>query len=112
MVYFLSLVGIVRTNPKSLQEDVKRLLEDTNAYSTLDPTVRTVIKLNLSWSKYFPSCSTNPYTLDALLSVLIKNGYKPFNLPSIENKTVVTDIEKGLSANRWKPILKKLHFCH
>lgn len=103
----LSLVGVVQTSPKTFQEDVERLLEVTDAFSILDPAFRTIVKLNLSWSKYFPSCSTNPYTFDAVLSALLKQGYEAVKLLSVENKTVVTDIEKGLRANRWKPILKK-----
>lgn len=103
----LSLVGVVQTRPKTFQKDVERLLEATDAYAMLNPDIRTIIKLNLSWSKYFPSCSTNPYTLDALLTALLKRGYDPARLLSIENRTVVTDIEKGLRANFWKPILKK-----
>ncbi|MFX0117418.1 MAG: DUF362 domain-containing protein [Candidatus Hodarchaeota archaeon] len=103
----MSLVGVVQTRPRTFQEDVERLLETTEAFRTLVPSNRTIIKLNLSWSKYFPSCSTNPYTFDAVLSALLKQGYKASKLLSVENRTVVTEIEKGLQANYWKPILKK-----
>ncbi len=103
----MSVVGVVKTSPKTFQDDVDRLLEETDAYTVLDPKYRTIIKLNLSWSKYFPSCSTNPYTFDSVLNSLLKKGYRPKDLVSIENRTVVTDIETGLRSNHWKPILKK-----
>jgi uncharacterized protein (DUF362 family) len=65
----------------------------------------TILKLNLSWSLYYPACSTEPWQLEGVLSTLVKDGYK--NLHPVENKTVVTDVWKGAKGNKWLPILKK-----
>ena len=34
----------------------------------------TLIKLNLSWTKYFPSCSSQPWQVDGVLSKLLADG--------------------------------------
>lgn len=38
---------------------------------------------------------------------MIKDGYDPKRIFTAENRTVVTNIEKGLKGNKWAPIIKK-----
>ncbi|MFW9781941.1 MAG: DUF362 domain-containing protein, partial [Candidatus Heimdallarchaeota archaeon] len=68
---------------------------------------KILIKLNLSWSKFFPACSSPPWQLEGVIKTMVEDGYDPHKLFTAENRTVVTNIEKGLKGNRWWPILKK-----
>ncbi|MBD3318557.1 DUF362 domain-containing protein, partial [Candidatus Woesearchaeota archaeon] len=63
-----------------------------------------ILKLNLSWSLYYPACSTEPWQLEGVLKPLVRDGY---TIRAVENKTVVTDVWKGAKGNKWLPILKK-----
>ncbi len=65
----------------------------------------TVLKLNLSWSLFYPACSTPPWQLEGVVRTLKFEGYE--DLTAMENKTVVTDPWKGLRNNRWGPVLQK-----
>jgi hypothetical protein len=38
---------------------------------------------------------------------MVNDGYDPQKIFTAENRTVVTNIEKGLKGNRWGPIIKK-----
>lgn len=66
-----------------------------------------MVKLNLSWTRYFPACSSQPWQLDGVLRTLIEDGFKPERLFPVENKTVVTDPVKGALNNRWQPVMDK-----
>lgn len=66
-----------------------------------------LIKLNLSWTKYFPSCSSEPWQLEALVKTLIDDGYAKEQLFPVENKTVVTNPRKGAKKNKWLSVLEK-----
>jgi len=66
-----------------------------------------LIKLNLSWTRYFPACSTAPWQLDGVLSALRSHGFPREGLIPVENKTVVTDPLKGARLNGWDPVFAK-----
>lgn len=65
----------------------------------------TVIKLNLSWTLFYPACSTAPWQLEGVLKALRSKGYK--DLVAVENQTVVTHPWKGAYNNKWLPVLEK-----
>ncbi|MEK6665482.1 MAG: hypothetical protein AABZ20_03540 [candidate division NC10 bacterium] len=64
-------------------------------------------KLNLSWTKYFPACSTQPWQLEGALNTLFEDGYDARHLFPVENRTVVTDPRKGAINNKWMPVLER-----
>jgi hypothetical protein len=66
-----------------------------------------ILKLNLSWTKYFPACSSQPWQVDGIATTLLADGYDPRRVLPVENKTVVTNPIKGCHANRWMPVLKR-----
>jgi uncharacterized protein (DUF362 family) len=66
-----------------------------------------LIKLNLSWTKYFPSCSSEPWQVEGVVKTLVEEGFSKEKLLPVENKTVVTDPVKGAENNRWLPVLEK-----
>jgi hypothetical protein len=72
-----------------------------------DKNSRNILKLNLSWSKFFPSCSSPPWQVEGVLNTMINDGYDPKKIFTAENRTVVTNIEKGLKGNKWKPIINR-----
>jgi hypothetical protein len=74
---------------------------------TLSPARDTLIKLNLSWTKYFPSCSSQPWQVDGVLGKLLADGFSRERLNPIENKTVVTEPRKGCRNNRWESVLER-----
>jgi len=102
-----SKVVILRTSTESILDDYKKLmrLADYEQFISKDNT--TLIKLNLSWTKYFPSCSSQPWQLDGLVQTLLADGYTKEKLVAVENKTVVTNPIKGAKNNKWTPILEK-----
>ncbi len=102
-----SQVHIIKTSPNTILEDYKELLNSAKYKQYFNTNEKIIIKLNLSWSKFFPACSSPPWQLEGVLKSMIEDGYDPKNLFTAENRTVVTNIEKGLKGNKWGPIFKK-----
>src|SRR5262245_3092151 len=100
-------VAVIRTRPETVLEDYARLMDLAGYRDTLSRDRDTLIKLNLSWTKYFPSCSSEPWQVDGVLGKMIADGFERRRLIPIENKTVVTNPRKGCRNNRWEPVLDR-----
>ena len=100
-------VAVVRTRPQTVLQDYARAMDLAGYRDTLSRDRDTLIKLNLSWTKYFPSCSSQPWQVDGVLGTMIADGFSRERLIPIENKTVVTNPRKGCRNNRWEPVLQR-----
>ncbi|MGB2698477.1 MAG: DUF362 domain-containing protein [Candidatus Zixiibacteriota bacterium] len=103
----MSKVVVLKTLPETVLEDYKRLLELAEYQKFIAKDKETLIKLNLSWTKYFPACSSEPWQLEGLLKTLLEDGFQKEKLYPVENKTVVTDPIKGAENNKWMSVLNK-----
>jgi len=101
----LSEVGVVKTSPSTVISDYSKLMRSLNYQQYLPKNKKLVLKLNLSWSLYFPACSTQPWQLEGVLKTLLEDGYT--DIVAVENKTVVTNPIEGAKKNKWTPILEK-----
>jgi len=102
-----STVAVLRTDSSRVVQDYRRLLELVDYQSVIDRDAETLIKLNLSWTKYFPACSSQPWQVEGLVKTLVEDGYPPDKLLPVENKTVVTNPIKGARNNLWMPVLDR-----
>jgi uncharacterized protein (DUF362 family) len=102
-----STVVVVKTEPKSVLDDYRRLMHMAKYEGIIDKAKDTIIKLNLSWTKYFPACSSQPWQLEGVLRTLLEDGMSKRNVLPVENKTVVTNPRKGAENNRWMPVLER-----
>ncbi|MEE8577345.1 MAG: DUF362 domain-containing protein [candidate division Zixibacteria bacterium] len=100
-------VAVIRTKADSVVEDYGRLLDLIDYKSIIDINDDVLLKLNLSWTKYFPACSSQPWQVEGLVTKMLADGFPKERLFPLENKTVVTDPIKGAENNLWMPILKK-----
>ncbi len=101
-------IAALLTRPETVVEDYGRLMRLADYRSVIDPSIPTLIKLNLSWTKYFPSCSSQPWQVEGVLRAMLEDGYDRSRLKPVENKTVVTNPWKGAANNRWLPVLDRL----
>ncbi|NVM37242.1 MAG: DUF362 domain-containing protein [Candidatus Lokiarchaeota archaeon] len=102
-----SQIFVIKTSPNTVLEDYKKLMHLANYKNFFHTYEKIIIKLNLSWSKFFPACSSPPWHVEGVLKTMIEDNFSSMKLFPAENKTVVTNIEKGLKGNKWGPIFKK-----
>jgi uncharacterized protein (DUF362 family) len=98
-------VALVGTRPETIMADYRRVMELAGYREHLSPERDLILKLNLSWTKYFPACSSQPWQLEGVVKTLREDGFAPEHLIPLENKTVVTDPRKGCRNNLWEPVL-------
>ncbi len=103
----MARVAVIKTTAKTVVDDVGRLMDLAEYEKHVARQAHTTIKLNLSWSKFYPACSTNPYILDGLLKKMIADGYDPRSIQAVENETVVTNIYEGTRNNNWYSVMRK-----
>ncbi|MEA2625232.1 MAG: hypothetical protein QOD06_1277 [Candidatus Binatota bacterium] len=101
-----SVVAVVRTRPETVLEDYARVMRLARYEETLAGR-DTLLKLNLSWTKYFPACSTEPWQLEGVVRTVLEDGLPREQLLPVENKTVVTNPREGCRNNLWQPILER-----
>lgn len=102
-----SKVAVLKTTPQTVLDTYSRIMRLAEYENFISKDNDTLIKLNLSWTKYFPACSSQPWQLEGVVKTLLGDGYKKEKLIPIENKTVVTNPVKGAQNNKWLPVLKK-----
>lgn len=102
-----SKVVVLKTSPNSVLEDYGKLMRLTEYNTILSKDMDIVLKLNLSWTRYFPGCSSSPWQLEGIIKTLLEDGYSRDRIFPVENKTVVTDPIKGAINNKWLPILER-----
>ena len=100
-------IFIVKTSPKTVLEDYSKLMNMANYQEYYSKEDKNILKLNLSWSKFFPACSSPPWQVEGVLQTMIEDGFNPKKIFTAENETVVTNIERGINGNRWENIIKK-----
>ncbi|MHA2287229.1 MAG: DUF362 domain-containing protein [Promethearchaeota archaeon] len=102
-----SQIFVVKTTPETVLKDYSKLMHLAKYESVYNKKSKNILKLNLSWSKFFPSCSSPPWQVEGVIKTMIDDGYDPKKIFTAENRTVVTNIEKGLKGNKWKPIINR-----
>ncbi len=100
-------VVVLRTRPETVLEDYRKLLHLARYEEFITKDKDTLIKLNLSWTKYFPACSSQPWELEGVLRTLLQDGFARETLFLVENKTVVTDPRRGAWNNLWMPVFQR-----
>ena len=102
-----SKVAVLKTSPNAILDDYKRLMHLAEYQKFISKDEGTLLKLNLSWTKYFPACSSQPWQVEGVIKTLVEDGFSKEKLLPVENKTVVTNPVKGAINNRWLPVLEK-----
>ena len=102
-----SAVALLATRPETVVEDYGRLMRLVKYDEVLPRDQDLIVKLNLSWTKYFPACSSQPWQVDGILTALADDGYDRRRILPVENKTVVTNPIAGCQNNKWRPVLER-----
>src|SRR6266481_890162 len=100
-------IAVLRTRPQMVVEDYGRLMRLASYRSVIDPAIPTILKLNLSWTKYFPACSSQSWQVEGVVRTLVADGFERNKLFPVENKTVVTNPYRGAQNNLWLPVLER-----
>jgi hypothetical protein len=83
----MSKVAILSTSPEQVVTDYSRILDLINYQNILKKDLDTIIKINLSWSLFYPACSTPPWQLEGVIQKFIEDDFDPAKIIPTENQT-------------------------
>lgn len=93
-------VAILRTGPATVLDDYTRLMHLARYEDNLPKDKETLLKINISWQIWYPSCSTTPWQLEAVIKTLLADGYAREKLTATHNDTVVVNGREAQRNNR------------
>ena len=102
-----SRVVVLRTDPSTVLDTYAKVMHIAEYEKYISKDIDTLIKLNLSWTKYFPACSSEPWQVEGVVKTLIEDNFLREKLLPVENKTVVTNPVKGANNNKWMPVFHR-----
>jgi uncharacterized protein (DUF362 family) len=100
-----SRVGVVRTRPETVLDDVASLMRRLDYARALPRDRRTILKDNISWHLPYLSANTTPWQLEGVLRTLRHDGYR--DLLGLHNQTVVTDAKRGDELNKFAGVYRR-----
>jgi uncharacterized protein (DUF362 family) len=100
-------VAVLRVTPANVKERYKELLRSIQYDRSLPRTSDTALKINISWGKFYPACSTTPWQLDAVIETLLEDGYKRELIHACHNNTVVVSAHTGERNNKHLDVVRK-----
>jgi len=102
-----SRVVVLRTDPSTVLDTYTKVMHIAEYENYISKDIDTLIKLNLSWTKYFPACSSEPWQVEGVVKTLVEDNFSKEALLPVENKTVVTNPVKGAHNNKWMPVFHR-----
>jgi len=102
-----SRVAVLRTRPETIVADFGRAMRSVDYQSHLPKDKDTALKINISWQKFYPACSTTPWQLDGVIQTLLADGYRRELVHGCHNDTVVVSAREGERANKQLPVIQK-----
>ena len=98
-------VAVLRTSPETVIEDYGRLMRLAGYQQHLPKDKDTALKINISWGKFYPSCSTTPWQLDGVINTLLEDGYDRDLIHGCHNRTVVVNSKRGERRNKQRNVV-------
>ncbi len=100
-------VAVLRTDPRHVLDDVGRLMRSVDYASALPRDKDTALKINISWAKFYPACSTTPWQLEGVIRTLLHDGYDRSLVHGCHNRTVVVSAKRGEERNKHKVVIDR-----
>ena len=91
-------VAVLKTSPETVLDDFQRVMTLAGFEAALPRSVRTGLKINISWQTWYPACSSEPWQLEGVIRALQGAGYT--DLVGVHNDTVVVDTRVGEFNNK------------
>ncbi len=101
-------VAVIKADPKTVWEDVGRVMRLADYERFLPRGPETALKINITWQVWYPGCSTTPWQLEGVTRALLEDGYERDSLIGVHNRTVVVDSKVGEINNKHAPVLRKM----
>src|SRR3990170_2928131 len=100
-------VAVLKTTPETVLDDYAKLMRMADYTKAIPHNGDVGLKINISWQKFYPACSSTPWQIDAVIRTLLDDDYPKEKLFAAHNRTVVVDAHVGEVANKHLPVVQK-----
>jgi uncharacterized protein (DUF362 family) len=101
----MSKVAVVRISPETILDDIARAMRLADYQKHLSKDKDTALKINISWHRFYPACSTTPWQLDGVINTMLQDGYDRDLIHGCHNDTVVVSAKEGELNNHQKQVV-------
>jgi uncharacterized protein (DUF362 family) len=98
-------VAVLKTTPETVLEDYRKLMQLAGYQAALPKDKDTLLKINISWDTWYPTCSSAPWQIEGVIMALQDAGYS--RLIAAHNDTVVVDARDGERNNKHLYVTEK-----
>ena len=102
-----SQVAVIKTSPDTVLDDYAAVMHAAGYRKVISGDKPTAIKINISWQKYFPACSSPPWQVEGVIKTMLDDGFPRNAIYAAHNRTVVVNAKEGEIANKHKIITDK-----
>lgn len=102
-----SKVAVLKTSPETVLADYGKLMRMAEYEKYIPKDKDTALKINISWHKFYPACSTTPWQLEGVIKTMLEDGYNKELIHACHNRTVVVSAKKGEINNKHKKVVDK-----
>ena len=102
-----AVVAVVAATPETVFADIERAMVLADVGRHLNAELETLLKINISWQHWYPSCSTSPWQLEGVIRALRNLGHQ--QLTGAHNGTVVVNSFEGEEKNKHKAVQDKMN---
>jgi len=101
------IVAVLKTSPETVVDDYNNLMHLAGLQQELSPNYDTLLKVNISWHTWYPSCSTTPWQYHGVIESLIQSGFPREKIIPAHNRTVVVNDKVGMKKNKISAVDQK-----
>ena len=70
------VVYVKKISPETVLDDYSWLIDKAKLNDNFEKDITTFLKVNISWDRYYPGCSSAPWQIEGIADKLLKLGYK------------------------------------
>jgi uncharacterized protein (DUF362 family) len=102
---FASKVLVFKTSPRTLKDDVRRTLKEAGLAEHYSVEMKTLIKINANYDRFYPGCNTSTWFLEALFFAMKELGF--VELAVVESDLKLQPADKTIEVIGVKDLCEK-----
>ena len=71
------VVYVKKISPETILDDYSWLIDKAKLKDNFEKDITTFLKVNISWDRYYPGCSSAPWQIEGVVDKLLKLGSQP-----------------------------------
>ena len=80
------VVYVKKISPETVLDDYSWLIDKAKLNDNFEKDITTFLKVNISWDRYYPGCSSAPWQIEGIADKLLQNVICPIGISEVLGK--------------------------